>query len=418
MKRWFAVTAVVFLAVAVAGRPARAADPITIATGTAGGLYYVAGEAICKTIAARTDRPPPPSSVAASRGSMANILALDPVKKPFAIVQSDIEYNAITGGGLFGTVGADRDLRSVFSLHGEAFTILVRADSGISSIDDLKTRKFSAGRIGTGTRETAEALFDVLGWTPADRKGLANIAVGDQSAALCAGEVDAIAYLIGHPSPIVSAATEACSAKLLPVPKAAVDGLASKLLYYRPATVSGGVYKGNEGPISTVGLRAVLVTRADVPDHVVRDVVTSVFGNLQIMRDASPAFAGFIPAEMSTQGLIAPLHPAALEFYRAQGLPVPSVEITPVTNSPITGKDGSLSSPLNLNTDQKQAKPDATTGNPKQVQKPAYNSVPVGPAGNWQFDSGTRGTKDPSLVGDGSLPDAEENLRLRLPMPK
>ena len=418
MKRWFAVTAAFFFAEAVASGPARAADPITIATGTAGGLYYVAGEAICKTIAARTDRPPPPCSVAASRGSMANILALDPVKTPFAIVQSDIEYNAVTGGGLFGTVGADRDLRSVFSLHGEAFTILVRADSGISSIDDLKTRKFSAGRIGTGTRETAEALFDVLGWTPADRKGLADIAVGDQSAALCAGEVDAIAYLIGHPSPIVSAATEACSAKLLPVPKAAVDGLASKLLYYRPATVSGGVYKGNEGPISTVGLRAVLVTRADVPDHVVRDVVTSVFGNLQIVRDASPAFAGFIPAEMSTQGLIAPLHPAALEFYRAQGLPVPSVEITPVTNSPITGKDGSLSSPLNLNADQKQAKPDATTGNSKQVQKPAYNSVPVGPAGNWQLDSGTRGTKDPSLVGDGSLPDAEENLRLRLPMPK
>jgi uncharacterized protein len=349
---------------------------------------------------------------------MANILALDPVKMPFAIVQSDIEYNAVTGGGLFGTVGADPDLRSVFSLHGEAFTILVRADSGISSIDDLKARKFSAGRIGTGTRETAEALFDVLGWTPADRKGLADIAIGDQSAALCAGEVEAIAYLIGHPSPIVSAATEACAAKLLPVPKGAVDGLASKLLYYRPATVSGGVYKGNDGPISTVGLRAVLVTRADVADHVVRDVVTSVFGNLQIVRDASPAFAGFIPAEMSTQGLIAPLHPAALEFYRAQGLPVPSVEITPVTNSPITGKDGSLSSPLNLKTDQKLAKPDASMGSSTQVQKPAYNSVPVGPAGNWQLDSGTRGTKDPSLAGDGSLPDAEENLRLRLPMPK
>lgn len=418
MNRWIAVTAALIFTEAGAGVSARAADPITIATGAAGGLYYDAGEAICKAIAARPDRSPPPCSVVASRGSMANILALSPVKTPFAIVQSDIQYNAVTGGGLFGTLGADRDLRSVLSLHGEAFTILVRADSGISSIDDLKTRRFSAGPIGTGTRETAEALFDVLGWTASDRKGLVDLAVGDQSAALCAGDVEAIAFLIGHPSPIVSAATEACSAKLLPVPKAAVDGLSSKLLYYRPATISGGVYKGNEGPVSTVGLRAVLVTQADVPDHIVRDVVTSVFGNLQIIRDASPAFAGFIPAEMSTQGLIAPLHPAALEFYRAQGLPVPSVEIAPVTSSPLTGKDGSLSSPLNLNTDPKLAKPDATVGSSKQVQKPAYNSVPVGPAGNWQFDSGTRGTKDPSLVGDGSLPDAEENLRLRLPMPK
>jgi TRAP-type uncharacterized transport system substrate-binding protein len=319
---------------------------------------------------------------------------------------------------LFETVGADRDLRSVFSLHGEAFTVLVQSDSGILSFDDLKTRKFSAGRIGTGTRETAEALFDVLGWTAEDRKGLADIAVSDQSAALCAGDVDAVAYLIGHPSPIVAAATEACSVKLLSVPKEAVDRLASKLLYYKPATVSGGVYRGNEGPVSTVGLRAVLVTRADVPDHLVRDLVTSVFGNLQIIRDASPAFAGLIPAEMSTQGLIAPMHPAALEFYRAQGLPTPSVDIAPVTKSPITGKDGTLSSPLNLYTDPKQARPDATSGNSKQVQKPAYNSVPVGPAGKWQLDSGTRGTKDPSLAGDGSLPDAEENLRLRLPMPK
>jgi hypothetical protein len=49
------------------------------------------------------------------------------------------------------------------------------------------------------------------------------------------------------------------------------------------------------------------------------------------------------------------------------------------------------------------------------VQKPANNSVPVGPGQKWKLESGDMGAKDPSLRGDGSLPDAGGNLRLRLP---
>jgi TRAP transporter TAXI family solute receptor len=416
MRRWFAKAAIVLMAHTLAESSALAADSIAIATGSTGGLYYAAGEAICKAIAARTQSSSPTCYVLTSRGSMANVLELDPVKTPFAIVQSDVQYNAVTAGGLFATVGADSNLRSVFSLHGEAFTVLVRADSGLSSIADLKTRKFSAGRIGTGTREAAEALFEVLGWTPEDRKNLADVAVAEQSAALCAGQVDAIAYLIGHPSQIVTAATEACPVKLVPLPKEAVDGLTRKLLYYRPATISAGTYQGNDIPVPTVGLRSALVTRSEVPDRVVGEIVAAVFGNLQLIRDAAPAFAGLIPGEMSTQGLIAPLHPAALEYYRAQGLPTPSVEITPATSTPIDEKEAGIRDQMKL--DPELAVPVIKPGIPQPVQKPAYNSVPVGPGDKWELQSGTRDLNDPALSGSGSLPDADGNFRLRMPSPE
>jgi TRAP transporter TAXI family solute receptor len=416
MTRWLALSAAALFVYAAAGSAAKAADPVAISTGNAGGLYYAAGEAICKAIAARSPTLVSNCSVLVSRGSIANILALDGVKVPFAIVQSDVQYNVVTGGGLFATLGADSNLRSVFSLHGEAFTVLVRAGSGLASIADLKTKKFSAGRIGTGTREAAEALFDVLGWSPEDRKNLVDVAVGEQSAALCVGQVDAIAYLIGHPSPIVTAATEACPVELLPVPKEAVEGLTRKLIYYRPATISAGTYKGSNKPVPTVGLRSAVVTRAEVPDRVVLDVVAAVFGNLQAIRDAAPAFAGLIPAEMSTQGLIAPLHPAALEYFRAQGLPTPSIDIAPATNSAIDENAGGLKSGLKI--DPKLPAPVVKQGATQPVQKPAYNSVPVGPGNKWELQSGTRDMNDPALRGSPSLPDADGNFRLRVPAPQ
>jgi len=404
-----------FLAQVSAGVSAKAAEPINIATGSAGGLYFAAGEAICKAMAAGEKRPTPLCSAVTSRGSMANVLELDPVKLPFAIIQSDIQYNAVTGGGLFATVGADSELRSVLSLHEEAFTVLVRADSGISTINDLKTRKFSAGRIGTGTRETAEALFDVLGWTPEDRKAIADIPVDEQSAALCAGTVDGIAFLIGHPSPIVAAAAEACPVALVPVAKAAIEGLTEKLLYYRPATIAGGLYKGTDTPITTIGLRASVVTTAEVPDRVVHGLVASVFGNLQIVRDAAPAFADLVPAEMSTQGLIAPLHPAALEFYRAHGLPTPSVEITPAAKSAIDENSGGIQKGFTINP---KLAPMAGPDTRQSTEKPAHNTVPVGPGQKWKLESGDLGASDPALAGDGPLPEAGENLRLKIPATK
>jgi TRAP transporter TAXI family solute receptor len=392
---------------------ATAADAIAIMTGSASGLYYAAGDAICKALAADKSINPIPCKPLASRGSMSNILELNATNAQFAIVQSDIQYNAVTGRGLFATIGADADLRSVFSIHGEAFTVLVRADDPARAFGDLRGRKFSAGRIGTGTRETAEALLEVLGWPAEDRKALVDMPTEDQAEALCSGSVDAIGYLMGHPSPIVAAAVEKCAVRILPVPYDIASKLAEKIVYYRPISVPGGLYSGNAQPVPTVGLRAAVVTTAEVPDRIVRDLVSAVFGNLTILRDASPAFAALTPGEMSTQSLIAPLHPAALDYYRAQGLPTPTVELLPAANTPFNEKDGALRGTKGLSIDPKISAPQGSTQ--QTVQKPANNSVPVGPGQKWKLESGDMGAKDPSLRGDGSLPDAGGNLRLRLP---
>jgi TRAP transporter TAXI family solute receptor len=393
---------------------AKAADELQIATGNEGGLYFAAGEAICRALAQDAAMAAVKCRAVASPGSTSNILDLDATTMPFAIVQADIQYNAVAGLGLFEAIGPDQDLRAVFSLHSEAFTVVVPANSKAATFDDLRGTRLSAGRTGTGTRETAEALFQVLNWTPEDRANLIDLPVSEQSAALCSGKVDAIAILMGHPSPLVTALADQCPVKLLTVSSDVAEQLSQKLLYYRPATISGNIYTGNPDPVATVGLRAAVVTTADVPARLVQRFTEAVFRNIGTVRDAAPAFADLRPDQMSASGLIAQLHPGALEYFVAAGLPTPNVVITPNARTAIP--ESQIRAPANLVVDPKLQAPKPAA--PSNAQKPAFNTVPVGPGDKWNLEAGDFGGNNPALTGDGDLPAAQDNIRLKIPAPK
>lgn len=413
MNPAIAIRLAVCLSVLGFGAEGEAGNDIQIATGNPEGLYFAAGEAICRAVAAHPETAGRPCRALPTRGSISNVLELDPQTTPFAIVQADVQYNAVAGRGLFEATGPDQNLRSVLSLHSEGFTVVVRADIAAQSLDDLRGARISAGRTGTGTRETAEALFDVLKWSKADRLQLIDLAVNDQAGALCSGKVDAIAFLIGHPAPAISALARSCPVKLVSIPRGAIERLTQDMPYYRRATILPGTYDGSSSAIETVGLRAALVVHADVTVAVVRAVTEAVFRDLEKLRTAAPAFGNFTPSDMSSSGLIAPLHPGARDYYKAAGLPLPDVDVQPSNKAPIS----EFSAPR---PDVVSIQPKATAGDsaaPENVQKPAHNTVPVGPGDKWKLESGDFGSGNPALTGDGDLPSAQDNIRLRIPAP-
>jgi len=97
-------------------------------------------------------------------------------------------------------------------------------------------------------------------------------------------------------------------------------------------------------------------------------------------------------------------------------LPTPSVQVAPATSTPIDEKAAGIKNGIKL--DSTLAVPVIKPGTQQPVQKPAYNSVPVGPGDKWELQSGTRDLNDPALSGSGSLPEADGNFRLRMPSPE
>ena len=67
------------------------------------------------------------------------------------------------------------------------------------------------------------ALLEALGWGEEALAALPKLDSVQQIGALCSGEIDAFLMTVSHPSSVVSAATDRCQARLVPIQGAGVD---------------------------------------------------------------------------------------------------------------------------------------------------------------------------------------------------
>lgn len=300
--------------------PAAYADEfITIGTGGVTGVYYPTGGAICRLVNKGRRDHGVRCSVESTGGSVYNINTIREGELEFGVAQSDWQYHAFNGSSRFEDVGAFESLRAVFSVHPEPFTVVARADSGITNIMDLAGKRVNIGNPGSGQRGTMEVLMEALGWTTDDFALATELKAAEQSAALCDNQIDAMVYTVGHPSGSIQEATTACDSVLVEVSGEAVEALVEANSFYRTATIPGGMYRGNDDDTMTFGVGATFVSSSDVSEDVVYTLVSSVFENIDDFKGLHPAFANLVPEEMVSAGLSAPLHDGAAKYYREQG---------------------------------------------------------------------------------------------------
>jgi TRAP transporter TAXI family solute receptor len=313
------LAAAAVIAVASLEAPALAQQKfVTIGTGGVTGVYYSVGGAICRLMNKNRAETGLRCSVESTGGSVFNVNAIKAGELDFGLAQSDVQFNAAKGEGQF-KGNADPDLRAIFSVHPEPFTVLARPDAGVKQFADFKGKRFNIGNPGSGTLLSMEELLKQLGWTKADFALAAELKADEQGTALCDNKIDGFFYGVGHPSAAIQDPTIACGAKLISLTGPAVDALVKGHPYYAKATIPGGMYANNPNPTETYGVLATVVTSAKVSDGTVYALVKAVFDNFDEFKKLHPAFAILDPKAMITNGLSAPLHPGAVKFYKEKG---------------------------------------------------------------------------------------------------
>jgi uncharacterized protein len=303
-----------------AAAPERPAGTVYIGTAGVTGVYYPAGGAICRLVNQHRARDGLQCQVESTDGSAANIAGIEAGDLDFGVVQSDLQHEAYRGIGRFAGEGALSDLRSVFSLHAEPFTVVALSNSGITTFADLPGKRVNIGNPGSGQRVTMEALMAAEGWTADSFALVTELDSTAQSQALAAETVDAIVFTVGHPSGAILEATKVADARLIPVTGPAVDQLLADAPYYARATIPGGFYRGTASDTPTFGVRATLLTSTAVPDEVVYKLVKDVFEGFDRFKALHPALSRLSKREMVQAALSAPLHPGAERYYREAGL--------------------------------------------------------------------------------------------------
>ncbi|WP_417660748.1 TAXI family TRAP transporter solute-binding subunit [Pseudomonas sp.] len=292
---------------------------ITIGTGGQTGVYYVAGQSICRFVNRGNADHGIKCNAPASGGGVANVNGLRSGEFSFGIMQSDHQFKALKGLPPFEAEGAMEDIRAVFSLQSEVFTILARRDANIKTVDDLKGKRVNIGNPGSGQRDTLEEIMRVKGWDKSAFSLAAELKPAEQASALGDNNIDAMTYFVGHPNGAIQEATTTTDAILVPVSGPDIDKLLAEKTYYTKAEIPGGMYKGSDAPTQSIGGKAVLSTTAKADPEVVYQLVKSVFDNIDRFKRLHPAFADLKEEDMIKVGLTAPLHEGAIRYYKERG---------------------------------------------------------------------------------------------------
>jgi len=296
------------------------AAELEIGTGSTAGVYYRVGRAICSLVNRQSAELDLTCEAIPTKGSIANLQDVRDGKLQIALAQSDWQFHAAEGSGPFSSVGPDQKLRSLFSVHGEPFTVVARRDSGITTLDDLEGKRVNVGNPGSGQRATMEVVMAAMGWTADDFALVESLPADQQSLALCHDRVQAIIYTVGHPNASIGKAIGLCDAQIVEVGGPAIDRLVADRPYYAYTEIPGGIYSGNDELVKTFGVKATVVASADLDADTAYAVVKTVFENFDRFRGMHPAFGTLEAKPMVTDGLTAPLHEGAVRYYKEKGL--------------------------------------------------------------------------------------------------
>ena len=308
------------LILAVGGTSALAQQTfITIGTGGVTGVYYPTGGAICRLVNKDRKEHGIRCSVESTGGSVYNTRTIREGELDFGVVQSDVQSAALEGVRAFDGDDPYGDLRAVFSVHPEPMHVMVRADSGINSVADMKGKRVNIGNPGSGTRVLADVLMEAAGVSPADFALAAELKSSEQAAALCDGKLDAAIWAAGLPNGSSMEATSTCDIKLLDLTSSGTDKVLASNPAYAAAAIPGGMYPGNPDEIASWGPKATFVTDAGTADKVVYTLVKAIFENFDDFKKLHPAFSRLTEVQMIQDGLSAPLHPGAVKYYKERG---------------------------------------------------------------------------------------------------
>jgi len=298
---------------------AMADEEILIGTGSRDGVYYYAGKAICRIV--NTKVKGVSCKVVSTAGSLYNLSNVRDGGLDIGIAQSDWQYHAVKGTGPVKFMdGAFRNLRALFSLHAEPFTLVVRRDAGITRLDEIVGHRINIGNPGSGQRATMEVVMRAMGWSKRDFGLVTELNASEQSFALCNNRIQAMVYTVGHPNASVSKAVKLCNAAIATVDGPTIDKLVADNPYYAYTDIPGGLYPGIETPVRTFGVKATVVASSDLSEDTVYKIVRALFDNFDKFRKLHPALNALRPEQMVRDGISAELHKGAEKYFRENGL--------------------------------------------------------------------------------------------------
>ncbi|MEW9672483.1 TAXI family TRAP transporter solute-binding subunit [Ammoniphilus sp. 3BR4] len=291
-------------------------DSIIIATGGTSGTYYPLGGGMAQIF---TDKAKINASAQSTGASVENMRLIKDGQVDLAFTQGDIADYASKGTIMFKDGGAIENLKAVASLYNETVQIIVAKDSPIQTVEDLKGKRVSVGAPGSGTEANAQQILEAYGLTFEDLGKADRLAFGESTSFIQDGTLDAAFVTAGTPTAAVNELAATKGVRVLNIDAEHIAAIISKYPYYAEQAIDAGTYPGFDEKVTTVAVKAQLVTRAELDETVVYNLTKALFENLDQLKTVHKK-AEEITAEEALKGVSLEVHPGAAKFFEEKGV--------------------------------------------------------------------------------------------------
>lgn len=292
---------------------AKAQDFINVLTGGTSGVYYPLGVALSEIYGegiegARTQ-------VQATKASVENLNLLEQGRGEIGFSLGDSLVAGWEGDTEAGFRQPLTKLRRIAAIYPNYIQLVATADSGITTLEDLRGKSLSVGAPASGTELNSRAILEAAGMSYSDLGQVQYLPFAESVELMKNRQLDATLQSAGLGVASIQDLSTTNPTTIVEIPATLVDSIGAP---YQSAVIPAGTYRGQDADVETAAVVNFLVTHEDVSDETAYQMTKLLFENLPRMVSAHSA-ASAISLETAVGESPVPLHPGAERYYREVG---------------------------------------------------------------------------------------------------
>ncbi|MFU8768561.1 MAG: TAXI family TRAP transporter solute-binding subunit [Desulfotignum sp.] len=317
MKKIQILSAVFFLILLSAGVVAAQTTFISIGTGGTGGIYYPYGGGVAEIWSKHVEGVRAVAEVTGA--SVENIKLAHKGETVIGLVMGDVAMAAYNGTDAF--ADSKQNVLTLATMYPNLLQVVALKKSGITDIEQVKGRNISTGSPGSGTNFMAEAVLKALD-IPLDSYKDSRLSFTESANALRDGTIDVGVWSVGPGTSSILDLATTHEITVLPFTPEQTQKILAAEATYAGVNLSGGVYRGVDENVPTIGVWNVIICQASLDTDLVYELTKALFEHNDYLTKIHPTASYTIPENTVNYSPI-PLHPGTIKYLEEKGHTVP-----------------------------------------------------------------------------------------------
>ncbi|CAB1076545.1 TRAP transporter solute receptor, TAXI family precursor [Olavius algarvensis Delta 1 endosymbiont] len=317
MKR-LSIFLVLCLVLILSGPVAAKTSFVSIGTGGTGGIYYPYGGGVAEIW---TKYVKDVRAVAEVTGaSVENVKLAHKGETVIGEVMGDVAVAGFKGLSKF--KGKKHDILSMAIMYPNLLQVVTLKKSGITNIEQIKGRKISSGSPGSGTNFMAETVFKALG-IPLDSYKDSRLSFTESANALRDGTIEVGVWSVGPGTSSILDLATTHDIHIINFTAAQQEKIMAANKEYSAVDLAGGVYRGVDNPVPTIGVWNVMICQESLGEDMVYNLVKALYEHQDYLLKIHPS-AAYTTPENAVKYSPIPLHKGTIKYLKEKGISVPA----------------------------------------------------------------------------------------------